>query len=122
MADDGFSVARLRSGIRENDLPFHIKHELLNLYPVLLNKYTREYFTSEDKSFRITLDRDMMYYRINHCGKFVSPVRRHGDVVLEIKYDPEHEPAVNGITRMFPFRVTKSSKYVMGIGSILYLP
>ncbi len=36
-------------------------------------------------------------------------------VIMEVKYDEKYENNANYITDNFPFRLTKSSKYVAGL-------
>jgi SPX domain protein involved in polyphosphate accumulation len=115
----GFTFQQLRKQIKSNDLPFHIKHELLNIHPTLFNTYNREYYITEDGKFRITLDRNLKFYRI-HSGRnnFTTVFDQGADIVLELKYDPEFETCADNITKHLPFKVTKSSKYVIGIQNL----
>lgn len=39
-------------------------------------------------------------------------------VVLELKYAVEHDADAPGISGWFPFRLTRSSKYVIGLDAI----
>lgn len=112
----GFAFPQFRKQIRANKLPFMVTNEVTDLHPTLLNTYVREYFLSEDGSFRITLDRELHFYHL-HAGKnmFRSEFNQGKDMVMEIKYDPEHETKIDTVTQGFPFRITKSSKYVIGI-------
>ena len=90
------------------------------LRPTLLNRYKRKYFQSFDKKFRITLDTNLRYYSI-----FNRIVSLHGgylddqNVILELKYGIEMQEDANFISNNFPFRMTKSSKYVMGIERVV---
>jgi SPX domain protein involved in polyphosphate accumulation len=115
----GFTIGQMKQELKANNLPLPVKNELLTTYPTLLNRYVREYFISDDQKFRITLDKDMTYYRI-HSGMNDFNVCHHfkNDLILEIKYDPENENFINQISQHFPFRVTKSSKYVLGVQNL----
>lgn len=115
----GFNIQQLRSQIKNNDLPLHIKHELLNIHPTLINTYNREYYITEDGKFRITLDKNLKFYRIHAGNNNFSTVFNQGDdIVLELKYDPEFDISADNITKHLPFKITKSSKYVIGIQNL----
>ena len=92
---------------------------LLGLNPVLINKYSRKYFESRDKKFRITLDFDQHFFQVSKTGNLL--LEKYNDavsVILEIKYNKEFDNEANRITSQFPFRITKSSKYVNGLSKI----
>ena len=92
---------------------------LNSVSPVLLNSYSRSYYISNDKKFRITIDDKQSFYRIfkynNHfSNKFYDDTSK----ILEIKYNDGFDDEVRRITNNFPFRMTKNSKYVNGINSV----
>jgi SPX domain protein involved in polyphosphate accumulation len=90
------------------------------LQPTLINRYKRKYFQSIDKDFRITLDTDLSYYSV--LNKKISFLQKYHDdhnVILELKYNENMQKFANQISNSFPFRMTKSSKYVMGIERVL---
>jgi len=113
---ESFEFEQMRSEIKANQLPIPAMNELLVNYPVLLNRYVREYFISDDSKCRITLDRDLSFFGI-HSGKnyFGTCFKLPNDVIMEMKYDPGNEAIAESISQNFPFRITKSSKYVMGV-------
>lgn len=91
-----------------------------SLNPVLINRYTRKYFESADKKYRITLDYDQFFYRVNNTENlFLEEYNDAVSVILELKYDKNSDGEVNKITSEFPFRLSKSSKYVNGLSKIL---
>jgi len=93
--------------------------KLRALRPVLLNQYKRKYFQSADKNYRITVDTDLRFYRIgNYSNPFLHQVTDNGHIILELKYNKEMDDNVGLITNAFPFRLTKSSKYVSAIDRI----
>ncbi len=112
----GFHTKYMRNELNTNQLPIEVENELLTYYPTLLNRYVREYFISDDRKCRITLDRDLSFYKI-HAGEnfFRTTYHISEDVIMEMKYNPEDECIANEIAQYFPFRVTKSSKYVTGV-------
>jgi len=113
---DGFEISNMKNELKFCNLPVQIENELLTHYPVLLNRYVREYFISDDGKCRITLDRDLSFYRINAgSNSFQIAHNVSDDVIMEMKYEPSDEKRSVEIGQHFPFRVTKSSKYVIGI-------
>ena len=116
---EGFDFRQMRNEIKANQLPIPVENELLTYYPILLNRYIREYFVSDDGKCRITLDRDLSFFRI-HAGKnfFKTGYHISGDLIMEMKYAPDDEPVAVEISQNFPFRITKSSKYVIGVQNL----
>jgi SPX domain protein involved in polyphosphate accumulation len=119
--DNDFSRIELRNALASENVPKKIKDHLLALYPTLLNSYQRKYFLSGDKKFRLTIDKGLTYHRISYnkntfLNKVVSPT----DIVLELKYDINDEPEADKITSLFPFRMTKNSKYLHGVENVLF--
>ena len=116
---EGFEFVQMRDDIKINQLPIQVENELLTDYPVLLNRYVREYFISDDGNCRITLDKDLSLFRI-HAGKNFFKTSDHlsGDLIMEMKYEPGSESIADAISQDFPFRITKSSKYVLGIQNL----
>jgi hypothetical protein len=58
----------------------------------------------------------MAYYRIGGMSSWMA--RKQTDqrnVILELKYGIDDDAAASKVSTFFPFRVTKSSKYVQGI-------
>jgi len=91
--------------------------------PVLVNSYSRKYLGSADNRYRLTLDTDLKVYDIYsmRCGNLqhltdMGP----GKIILEIKYSPDDDNRIDAITNAFPFRLSKSSKYVDSVND-LYL-
>jgi hypothetical protein len=86
------------------------------LQPALLNRYHRRYWLSADGLFRLTLDARLFFQvprhpGLNMAGRFLEDSTQ----VLEIKYAREQEPAASSITRHFPFRLGRISKYITGM-------
>lgn len=92
------------------------------LIPSLLNRYSRKYYQSSDKKFRITIDSEQSFYQINKKNNlFLDLHTDNNSVILELKYNQSYDKEVNYITSKFPFRVTKSSKYVNGIQKVFQM-
>lgn len=119
--DSSISKSKLHDLIYKSDLPPEIIQYLLKLEPVLINRYQRKYFLSQNKKFRLTLDSHLSYYRIKSWNSGINRAFNDKDnVVVEIKYNKEDDNSVHEITNLFPFRLTKKSKYVSGIYRINY--
>ena len=116
---DGFEINKVRNEVKACQLPIDVTNELLTSYPTLLNRYVREYFISDDGKCRITLDKDLSFFRI-HSGKNFFKTNYHvsGDLIMEMKYNPVDESRADSISQNFPFRITKSSKYVIGVQNL----
>ena len=94
--------------------------KIKGLIPTLLNTYTRKYYLSEDKRFRFTVDKGLSYYSLNSKSyNFLDKNDDNQSVVLELKYDRDYEDIAEVITNKLPFRLTKSSKYIMGIERVV---
>lgn len=90
--------------------------EFESLIPSLLNRYSRKYYQSSNKKYRITVDNEQSFYHINkENNTFLNSYFDNDSVILELKYNQDHDPGASYITSSFPFRITKSSKYVSGI-------
>jgi SPX domain protein involved in polyphosphate accumulation len=99
-----------------NNLNEIIGIDFESLIPSLINRYSRTYSQSADKKFRITIDSEQSFYLVNKENNlFLDHHIDNNTVILELKYNKDSEKKVNYISSEFPFRVTKSSKYVNGI-------
>lgn len=93
----------------------------LSSYPVLINRYAREYFMSMDNKIRLTIDRGVQFYdqragaRMNITRKNISPEI----IILEIKVNAEDIECAKQVTGDVYLQRTKNSKYVTGVSSIL---
>ncbi len=84
------------------------------LTPSLHNRYSRHYFASADGRFRLTLDSDLAF-EPGSAGAFAPRMRLPSVIVLELKFAPELAREAESVTKFFPFRVARCSKYVLGI-------
>ena len=61
----------------------------------------------------------MEFFQVNaHNNAFLHGSIDSLNTVVELKYDPEAEEDARWVSSHFPFRMTKSSKYVNGIASL----
>lgn len=94
-------------------------HTLKLLNPALYNSYERRYFLSACEKFRVTLDYNQQFYNpeIDRYRESVKTIDKR-IVVLELKYDMEHDFEARKISQQFSSRVSRNSKYVQGIDLI----
>lgn len=112
----GFSPRAFHRLIQESKLTPEVKLRLSGYRPSLVNRYLRSYFATQDGRFRTTIDKELSYYKVSRLSnRFIVRLDDHGTVIVEIKYDREHEGEVNRIASSLPFRLSRSSKYVQGI-------
>jgi hypothetical protein len=114
--EHGLNTKDLMRRTVASDLPPEVRSYLRTVNIVLMNNYQRRYFVSRDGRFRLTLDTRMAYYRIGGMSSWMA--RKQTDqrnVILELKYGIDDDAAASKVSTFFPFRVTKSSKYVQGI-------
>ena len=67
-------------------------HYSASSFPVLMNRYKRDYYLSADKKVRVTIDRDVQYFdqrsglRLNKSYKNISP----DILIMEVKVDEKN--------------------------------
>jgi len=117
--DNNFSAEVIHSTLKKSDIAEPLKLYLAELYCSLLNHYDRKYFLSSDGNYRITLDTNITFYKLNmYTNNFLHKITNFNNVVMELKYNKPYDEFAENITRHLPFRMTKNSKYVNGIFSL----
>ncbi len=112
----GFSETFFRDLIRSSALPPEATYYLETVEPVLVNRYRRWYLATPDRAFRVTVDANLTYYQLNKTNnQFLFHQVDRRSIVVELKYHREHDPQADRISAGFPFRMTRSSKYIQGI-------
>jgi hypothetical protein len=102
---------RLRAALQASS-----RFDLNRRQPTLVNRYERRYFLSGDGRFRLTVDNRQRFCRPEATGESSAFGPPPGfEIVIELKFAPEHAAGAEGITNAFPFRVARCSKYVLGI-------
>lgn len=113
--DGAFHREILMVVLQSSEIPALLKMELNELEPSLANRYQRKYFQSADRKFRITIDSDMAYYHVNMLyNSFLNSSVDDAGIIIEIKYNAGDDTYIKSLLTHFPFRLTKSSKYVIG--------
>ncbi len=95
------------------------------IYPVIMNQYERSYFVTADQKIRITVDEQLRFFPLFNKSlstslEEVKVFRKHlwyetPSIILEMKYDKDAFERANKIGQVLPFRLTKYSKYAMGL-------
>ena len=85
------------------------------LTAALINRYLRSYFISADGHFRLTVDRSLFYFPVLAARTFTRYTYEDVSIIVELKYDQQHDDAAAELLRFMPFVQTKSSKYVTGM-------
>ena len=118
----GFSNREFLKILKKSKLSSDEKRRMKNLHPSLCNRYLRRYYFSANKKFRLTVDTDMTYLNMKgHKNSFRHQCVDHGKIIVELKYESDNDFMANKLSTYFPFRVTKSSKYVQGIDKFILL-
>jgi SPX domain protein involved in polyphosphate accumulation len=118
--DKGICISHVVDLINDSNINSTVKFTLRDQLPVLLNRYRRRYYESNDKKFRITIDDDQSFYKIKaYNNEFLYRNEDSDSIIVELKYNLNSEPEVAAITNAIPFRLTKSSKFARGI-ELLY--
>jgi SPX domain protein involved in polyphosphate accumulation len=101
---------------KKAEIPEVLRMDMLSLQPTLLNRYSRRYFQSASRNYRITIDSDMEFYRIDLPGSaLLEKSVDMANTILELKYDRDNDRNAATITNFFPFRLSKNSKYAGGV-------
>ncbi len=119
--DSQYSLEKQHRIFMESDIPDVFVEYLKSLKFTLLNRYYRKYFESADHRFRITIDSGMEYYKLESSGNSFSEKNVDLEIcIVELKYSEEYDDFADIFFNYFPFRLTKSSKYVKGIEKIYH--
>jgi SPX domain protein involved in polyphosphate accumulation len=114
--DELFDTARLSALLDRSGMTPAMRGAITSLRPTLLNRYRRRYYLSACRRFRVTVDTELEYFRVDATG-VPSPSRNLDPVntVIELKYAVEDDSAARDVACRFPFRVERNSKYLVGL-------
>ncbi len=117
---EGMDSMEIKKVVDESEITPNEKISIQSQMPFIINRYKRKYFESFDKKFRITIDNEQSFNKVNTLNNtFLQKIYDLNNVIVELKYEIKHEADVEKITNKLPFRLTKSSKYARGI-ELLY--
>ena len=113
---EGFSERKMDELINSSDLSIDVTDYLKSNEPVLVNRYLRWYYATPDRHFRVTVDTSLSFFHLKKDNnRFLFRQVDHQSIVVELKYQRKYDPEASRISSGFPFRMTRSSKYVQGI-------
>ena len=116
ISEKNFRFGEIIDAVSGSDIPDAVKMEFTALEPILVNRYRRRYYISVDGNYRITIDSDTVFYRINtHNCSLSHELTDRTNTILELKYYQDRDHYASQIASHFPFRMTRSSKYTSGI-------
>ena len=120
--DRNFCDRYFRQIASDSGLPESVWRDLRNLNVVLFNRYHRGYYLSQGGRFRLTLDHEMTFYKINGVfgNMFAHRQVNYRDIVLELKYEVADESRAYRVVSSFPFRIARNSKYVQGMERVYF--
>lgn len=111
-----FNLKKLMEIILESDVPEDVVLRMKNITPAVINRYQRKYFRDFSKDFRITIDKNIIYFPAKDQVNFSKFYRNdYQKIVIELKYDNELNLKATEISNKLPYRLTKNSKYVTEI-------
>jgi hypothetical protein len=117
--DSELTIDSIHQQFDQLDISYPIKEFLLSLRMTVMNSYLRKYYISRDEKYRLTYDSELQFLSIhNYHNSFTKIVKSTNRRVMEIKYDEHIDDHASQISNYFPFRMTKSSKYVFGVDKL----
>lgn len=89
--------------------------------PILINRYSRSYYAANDGMARITVDGGLVTYdqRFGLRPNLKHKANTPNFTILECKFLSVESGSVKSLVSSLPHRVTKSSKYAIGVQAIL---
>ncbi len=115
----GLAPADLAAALARAGMPENLRWALRHLEPAVVVSYLRHYFESADRRFRLTTDSDLRLQAVHPSTGAMSPVATGAmPVIIELKFDPQVDDVAR-VTNAFQFRLTRCSKYVLGVERVL---
>ncbi len=92
-----------------------------NNKPQIVNQYEREYFISNDKKYRVTIDRNMKIFNqrstneINLTKKAII----QNYIILEVKFERTDYSKIESLLHNIPIRASRNSKYINSVRAVM---
>jgi hypothetical protein len=116
VSNDKLNIKSIQNKFKDLNLSENIIDYLLSLKLSIMNRYYRKYFISFDKGFRITVDSSLEFIKLwAKQNNLQIKIEDKNSSVLELKYGQHNDKEASLISALFPFRMTRSSKYVLGV-------
>ena len=89
--------------------------------PVLVNRYQRQYFEHPERRVRVTLDWRQMVFdqRFKARPHLRKSSNLPASIVVEVKFAQADRAVGVRLVQGMPIRVSRNSKYTIGVQSIL---
>jgi hypothetical protein len=89
--------------------------------PILINRYSRQYFESFDRRVRITIDQQLRVYDQRQAARPRTrfPQNSPNIVILECKFSARDATDTRRLLGGLPGRMSRCSKYVLGVQGLL---
>ncbi len=117
----GIHGAALVRALDHDAVPPPLRSTCRALRPLLLVRYRRRYFLSSCGRFRVTVDDDLQFVRLEEGVNALARRARDPAVIIELKYAAEDDRAAAAVAKAMPFRLTRNSKYVVGVDSLFHV-
>lgn len=115
----GMNAEDMAALVRTGDLPGEISRLIGRMRPVLVNRYQRQYYRTGDGRYRLTLDYNLCFSGVRPFdNQYNNWTLDDSMVIVEFKYDPTADDRFFEIANEFPFRISGSSKYVIGMSRV----
>lgn len=116
--DNNFTNEEIQNIFKNSELPLPILESVKMVVPTLLNSYLRKYYLTTNNKFRVTLDYNLLYYKIDkRFNNFNKKPKTDENKIVELKYALKDDTSSYMVSTQFPFRLNKNSKYVNGVNS-----
>jgi len=88
-----------------------------NPVPILINRYNRKYFLSQDGKVRVTVDSQLEFIdqRFKSTPNLIRGKNYPDVFVVEFKFDVADRDLASGYIQTIPIRVSRNSKYISGL-------
>lgn len=88
-----------------------------NSKPKIINQYQRDYFLSNNKKLRITVDRNHNIYdqRFSFYPNILKKTLSQRIIVMEFKFSRKDRLEIDNLMKSIPIRSSRNSKYVNSI-------
>ena len=112
---------RTIKGLLLDQLPLEGKRWLeTNPVPIIINRYFRKYFISNEKDVSITVDsrQKVMEQRFKAYPNFTHSANIPEILIVEFKFDRKYYDKASHIIQGMPIRRGRHSKYITGVKAI----
>ena len=114
--DESWNMGFMMKIFQTSDLPAVLIERLKELDVAVLNSYHRQYFQSHDRKYRVTLDDQLCFYRLqSKDNTFLAKTTIDDEIIVELKYDVPADQQATTIALELPFRLIRHSKFVRGV-------